>query len=64
MVKENAVGAVGPATFVAVTSIVDTPAIVGTPLKSPVEVNVNPSGNPVAPQVIGVVPLAANWKGV
>jgi hypothetical protein len=61
IVIENAVGPALPAEFMAVTLMVEVPAAVGVPLSTPAAVIVMPAGRPVAPQVIGVLPLAVNW---
>jgi hypothetical protein len=61
IIIENGVAAVEPTEFVAVTLIVEVPAVVGVPLRTPAEENVKPAGVVSALQVIGVVP--APWNG-
>ena len=51
-----------PVEFVAVTAIVVVVLTLGVPVRSPpLDKEAHP-GRPVADQVIGAVPLAANWK--
>jgi hypothetical protein len=61
IVKVNAVGPAVPALFMALTLMVDVPAIFGVPLKRPAEESVKPVGRvEVVAHVIGVLPFAWN----
>ncbi len=51
-----------PARLVAVIAKVLVAAALGVPVNSPVEDRLAQAGRPVPVQVIGVVPLATNWK--
>jgi hypothetical protein len=61
-VKEKGVGPALPAAFMAVTMRVLVAAAVGVPLNRPADDTIKPDGTPVADQVTGGVPVAANWK--
>ncbi len=61
VVKENAL-VFDPATFVAVIERLLVAAASGVPVKAPVELKLDHDGRLVPVQVIGTVPLAANWK--
>jgi hypothetical protein len=61
MVKEKLVGPFDPVPLVAVTAGVEVPSASGVPVSSPPLERLAQDGRPVAPQVIGAVPVAVNW---
>jgi hypothetical protein len=62
IVRLKLCGPLLPVELVAVTAITVVPLALGVPVSAPPDESEAHPGNPVAPQVIGVLPLAVNWN--